>query len=112
MATKTITGNGTTALGDSGSGSVTTKVIQLQGTAWSAGTVTVMGRLTGSALTLVALPYRRRYLNGAVGDEGFGSSALTGDSLIEVNANGVEISLVAASLTATSIAVSYVDLDG
>lgn len=89
MATKTVLATGLVELGDSGS-LAGVKVIQLVGTGYSA---TVKGRVTGSGATAVAIPYKSRFVNTAVGTEAFVTTALTGNSLIEVNAAGIEVVL-------------------
>ena len=112
MATKVINANGSTAIGDSGSGNVTTKVIQFEMSGGFDGNITIQGRKRGSSLGFVALPYRRRYVNGAVGDEAFGSAVITANSLVEVNAAGVELNLLTAGRTTGSVAVETDDLNG
>lgn len=92
MATpvKVVKATGLVELGDIGTGSLGVKVVQLAGTGYSA---TVKGRVTGSGLTPVPIPYKSRYVNTAVGTEAFVTTALTGDSLIEVNAAGIDVVL-------------------
>jgi hypothetical protein len=91
---------------------VGTKVIQLVGAAPVGIAITVKGRLAGTTNTPVAIPYRKRYLNGAVGDETFVSTVITTDSLIEVNAAGIDVVLDNASYTSGSLAVTTKDLVG
>lgn len=113
MAIKQIGGNGNTDLGDSGDGSVTTKVLQFTGTGWNvAGTIQLTARRKGSSAAFVPIPYRRRYLNGAVSDDQYGSAGITADSLIEVNATGVELRLVTTGWVAGTMAVDFGDYAG
>lgn len=99
-------------LGDGAKYKVSTKVIQLVGTSPVGFSITVKGRITGTTITPVAIPYRKRYLNGAVGDDTFVSTAITTDSLIEVNADGIDIVLDVTAATSGSFAVRTVDLVG
>lgn len=85
-----VTGN--YALGDSGNGRLSRKVIELV-VGSLVGSFVVNGRLSGGGGTFVPIPYMKHYLNGAVGDESYVSTALTGNSLIEVRASGMEIQL-------------------
>ena len=91
---------------------VSTKVIQLVGTSPVGFSITVQGRTVGSGNAGVPIPYRKRYLNGAVGDDTFVSTAITTDSLIEVNADGIDIILNVTAATSGSFAVTTVDLVG
>lgn len=98
MATKTITAAGLTELGDSGSGLVGVKVIQFVSSSFS-GTITVQARSKGQAagtVTAVPIPYKSRYVNGAVGTEAYVTTGITGNSIIEVNAAGLDIVLSTA----------------
>jgi hypothetical protein len=79
-------------IGGQKQGQATLLLIDLRSTAFS-GSITVKARAAGSANTPVAIAYRKRYLNGAVGDETFVSTAITTDSIIEVNAAGVDVVL-------------------
>lgn len=91
---------------------VATKVIQLVGTTPVGFSITVKGRVAGTANTPVAIAYRKRYLNGAVGDETNVSTAITTDSLIEVNAAGIDVVLDCTAATSGSFAVSTKDVNG
>jgi hypothetical protein len=91
---------------------VATKVIQLVGSSPVGLSITVKGRVAGSGNTPVAIPYRKRYLNGAVGDDTLVSTAITSDSLIEVNVAGLDVVLDNASYTSGSFAVTTKDLVG
>ena len=99
-------------LGNGAAYKVSTKVIQLIGTAPVGFSITVRGRITGTGNAFVAIPYRKRYLNGLVGDDTFVSTAITTDSLIEVNADGIDILLDVTAATSGSFAVRTVDLIG
>jgi hypothetical protein len=99
-------------LGDSGSGTVTTKVIQIDfGTL--VGSIQVLGRVLGSGGGYKAIPYKKQFLNAAVGDQTWGSAAITDDSIIEVDSTGQEIRL---AYTHTSGAgpgeIAFFDVDG
>jgi hypothetical protein len=110
MATTTISSAAATSLGDSGTGRRCTKVIQLTSSSFS-GTITVKGRRSGSSATPVPIPYKSRYVNGAVGTEAYVTTAITNTSTIEVNASGLDIILdTTAAYTSGSMAVDYVDL--
>jgi hypothetical protein len=89
MATFTVKATGLVELGDVGPASGS-KVIQFVGTGFSA---TVKGRVKGSGATAVLIPYKSRFVNTAVGTEAYVTTALTGNSLIEVNANGIDVVL-------------------
>lgn len=105
-----IDGTNVYVLGDGAKYKVSTKVIQLVSSAFS-GSIAVKGRVTGTANTPVAIPYRKRYLNGAVGDDTFVSTAITTDSLIEVNADGIDV-ILDVTYTSGTMAVRSVDLVG
>lgn len=94
------------------SANVATKVIQLVGTSPVGFSITVRGRITGTTNAFVAIPYRKRYLNGAVADDTFVSTAITSDSLIEVNADGIDVLLDVTAATSGSFAATQVDLKG
>lgn len=106
----TINATASTNLGDAGVGSVCVKVISLLSSSFS-GSIVVKGRMTGTSDTPLAIPYRRRYLNGAVSDDAFGSAAITGTSVIEVNSAGIDVSLD-TTYTSGSMAVRWLDLVG
>lgn len=104
---------GTLDLGDSGSGSVARKVIEL--TVGSlVGSFVVQGRLAGQGGTFVAIPYKSRYVNGAVGTEAFVTTALTGNSIIEVNSTGIEVRLAYTHTSGTvgTGTLKFLDLIG
>lgn len=82
-------------LGNSGTYGASLKIIQLTVGAL-VGSFVVMARLTGSGHAFKPIPYRSRYLNGAVGTDAYVTTAITGDSIIEVNAAGLDIQLAYA----------------
>lgn len=90
---------------------VATKVIQLTSSSFS-GSVTVKGRVAGSGATPVAIPYIKRYLNGAVADDSKVSTAITTDSLIEVDAAGIDVVLDCTAYTSGSLVAVTKDLVG
>src|SRR5690349_21372941 len=98
-------------LGDAGASRLSRKVIEI--TVGSlVGSFAVQGRLAGGGGTYVAIPYKKHYLNGAVGDETYVSTAITGNSLIEVWASGLEIRLAYThtSGSTTGAALRFLDL--
>lgn len=100
-------------LGDSGSGMTARKVIEL--TIGSlVGSFAVQGRAAGQGGTFVPIPYKSRYVNGAVGTEAFVTTALTGNSLIEVNTTGIEVRLAYThtSGSTTGASLKFLDLIG
>jgi hypothetical protein len=97
--------------GDGGTTGVSTKIFHLQSASF-VGSITVKARRTGSAFTPVAVPYRKRYLNGSVGDDTFVSTAITGTSVIEVNCAGLEILLDCTSFTSGAMNVSFCQVEG
>lgn len=84
-------------------GAATLCVIHLVGASPVGLSLTVKARIAGTTQTPVPIAYRRRYLNGAVGDETYVSTAITTDSLIEVNAAGVDVVLDVTALTSGSV---------
>lgn len=55
--------------------------------------IVVKGRAKGSNKTYVAIPYKKRFLNGAVADDSFVSAAITDTSIVEVNSAGLDLAL-------------------
>jgi hypothetical protein len=99
-------------LGDSGGREVSTKVVQVTFNGLTGG-IAITARLSGTNRTAVPIPFRRRYLNGAVGDDTYVSGSLTSDSLIEINAAGVEIFATYTYVSGTGPGlIDYVDLKG
>lgn len=90
---------------------VATKVVQLTSSSF-VGSVTVKGRVAGSSATPVAIEYIKRYLNGVVADGSKVSTAITTDSLIEVDSAGIDVVLDCTSFTSGSLAVVTKDLVG
>lgn len=66
------------------------------------GTYTVGARPRGSSITPVAIPYQSLYLNGAVGTGALVSTGITGNTLLAVEADGLEICLTRAGGTTGS----------
>jgi len=77
------------------------------------GTYTVKARPAGSDVTPVAIPYQSLHLNGSVGTGALVSTGITADSLIAIEADGLEIVLTRATGTTGSslltMAVSQMD---
>ena len=92
-------------------GAATILVLDLRSTAF-VGSVTVKCRAAGSSNPPVPLAYRKHYLNGAVGDESYVSTAITTDSVIEVNAAGLDIVLDCTAFTSGSAAVAVRPITG
>lgn len=76
------------------------------------GSITVKGRAAGSGNTFVPIPYRRRYLNGAVGDDTSVTTAITDTSLIDVDATGLDICLDCTAITSGSWDVRATKVEG
>lgn len=66
------------------------------------GTYTVKARPIGSSVTPVAIPYQSLHLNGVVGTGALVSTAITADSMIAVEADGLEIVISRATGTTGS----------
>lgn len=98
-------------LGDSGASRLSRKVIEIK-IGSLVGSYALVARLSGGGGAYVAHPYMKHFLNGAVGDESYVSTAITGDSLIEVRASGLEIRLIYThtSGTTTGAALRFLDL--
>jgi hypothetical protein len=117
MARKTISSNTTTDFGDSGSGSVATKVMQFTASTspvlTPGATFQIVGRAMGSGAAYKPIPYKRRALAAAASDDTTVSASLTGqDAIIEVNDAGLEVGVVSAGIVAGSMQVDTVDLFG
>jgi hypothetical protein len=110
MTTKTIASATNTELGDAGTGGEVRKVIHLISSSF-VGTITVKARAAGSpaATAYVPIPYKSRYVNGAVGTEAFVTTGLTGTSLIEVNATGLDISLDTTAAFTSGSMLAYIN---
>lgn len=80
------------------------------GGGWS-GSVTVKGRAKGSGAAFLAIPYKRRYVGGAVSDDTTVSAAITGTAIIDVDAAGLDVSLEYTH-TSGSATVNAVPLAG
>jgi len=113
MASGTIlaTGAQNVDLGDAGDGAKAVKVIHLKNNAWT-GSLTIAARKRNPSKgeAFVAIPYKKHHLNAAVGDETYVSTPITGESLIEVPAAGMEIRLVVSASSAGSLDWDTVDL--
>jgi hypothetical protein len=91
-------------LGNSG-GAASRKVIELNVGSLT-GSFAVQGRLSGAGGTYIAIPYKKHYLNGAVGDETYVTTAITGNSLIEVPSTGLDVRL-AYTHTSGTVGTGY-----
>lgn len=99
-------------LGDSGTGNVTTKVMQFFFSAAYVASIVIQGRVLGSGGGFKPIPYKKQYLNGAVGDQSWGSAPITGDSIIEVDSTGQEIRLVITYTSGGPGEVVHWDVNG
>lgn len=99
------------ALGDSGAGRAARKVVQII-VGSLVGSFAVQGRMAGTSGSFLPISYKKHYLNGAVGDETYVSTAITGNSLFEVPATGMEIQLAYThtSGTVTGASIGYLDI--
>lgn len=121
MARKTISANGTTELGNSGTATVNTKHIRLLGSGWT-GSMTIQGRHTiglpvlgeavAAADTYAAIPYRRLNIGGTVSDGVMTNAVITGDAIIEVPAEGMDIAILTSGYAAGSMLVLTRDVAG
>lgn len=92
-------------LAPANSGVVNRWAIQIVSNTWT-GSATIKGRLIGTAATPVAIPYLSIYLNGAVGTGGLVSTAITGTSIIEVNASEIEVVVDVTASSANNMTLS------
>jgi hypothetical protein len=67
------------------------------------GSITIKGRPAGSSGAFAAIPYIKLHLNGSVGDGTVVSTAITGTSLIQVDATGLDIDVDCTSFTSGSM---------
>lgn len=89
-------------IGGDSSGQASLLLVQLTSSAFS-GTITVKARKAGTSLTPLAIPYKSRYLNGAVSTDANLTTGITGSSVIEVDAAGLDIVLDTAYTAGTMI---------
>jgi hypothetical protein len=90
---------------------LSTRLVHLVSSSFS-GSITVKGRARGTTVAYVAIPYKKRYLNGAVGDDSFVSTAITDTSIIEINGAGLDLQLDCTSYTSGSMDVHSDDMVG
>lgn len=102
----TIDGVNQYFIGGDSTGQVSILTIHILSNA-ATGSITVKGRKVGSSLTPVAIPYKSRFLNGAVAADASVSTAITGTSIIEVNAAGLDIALDTTALSVATFTVHY-----
>ena len=90
-------------IGDASAETVSTIIVHLQSVSAVGASITVKGRVRRATnLTYVAIPYRKQYLNGAVGDDTKVSVAITTDSILAIDASGLDIALDCTALTSGS----------
>lgn len=65
------------------------------------------GEASTDGVAFEPIPYLAQYLNGAVGTNVYSSVAITGNSIIQVPATGLEIALVFTSASGTGAAYWY-----
>jgi len=92
-------------LRQAGSGVVSGWFVSLVSASFS-GSVTIKGRRSGTINALLAIPYKKYHLNGAVGDATYVSTAITGTSLIFVPSEGMDVSVSCTSFTSGSLALA------
>lgn len=101
-----ITSADTYIVGDVGTDAYGILAMHLKGNLWN-GSITVKARVTGSNFPFVAIPYRKLYLNAAVADATIVSTAITGDSVIQVeNAAGLDVALDVTTYTGGKMSVA------
>lgn len=93
-------------IGGDSTGQVSIVVIELTSSSFS-GSITITGRIAGTTQTPVSIPYKKRWLNGAAGDDTNVTTAITTTSLIEVDAAGLDIGISCTSYTSGSMTVDY-----
>lgn len=76
------------------------------------GTYTIAARPQGSSVAFRQIPYQSLHLNGAVGTGALISDNITGDSLIAVEADGLEVAIVRAggSTGSTVVTLAFASL--
>jgi hypothetical protein len=82
-----------------------TLIIHLEDAA-ADGTITVGARPQGSSAAIEPIPYQSLHLNGSAGTGALVTTAITDDSLIAVEADGLEIVLSLATHTTGSYTAS------
>jgi len=105
---------GLLALGNTSEETVGSMLVQIVGTGLT-GSFTVKGRLTGAHTGTngyVPIPYRRRSLGGVASDDTTVSAAITGDALIVIEADGLDIAIEVTALSAGSAKVYVLPLRG
>jgi hypothetical protein len=95
-----------------GSGAtLSTRVFHLE-SADFVGAIVVKGRARESRRTYLQIPYMKRSLNGACGDDGIAWAQITGSSIIQVNGAGLDLALDCTAYTSGSMSVDTDDLVG
>jgi hypothetical protein len=71
------------------------------------GSLTIVGRARGSQNAFIGIPYTARYLNGAVASDAkqAGNTAITNDSIIDVDSSGLEIGINAGTVTSGTMSL-------
>ncbi len=107
----TVTSSQTVSLGNTGTATVGTIVLQGTDTSWS-GTVIITAKVKGSAATAVPIPYKRRSLIAAASDDTIVSATITDTAfLIEINASGLDVYAV-CTRSAGTLVLEWVNLAG
>ncbi len=102
----TIDGVNDYILGGHASGDVSVLSVHITSNT-ATGSITVKGRARGTTNTMVAIPYKSRYLNGAVAADLAVTTAITGTSIIEINAAGLDIGIDTTALSANTFTLHY-----
>lgn len=92
-------------------GVVSRWLVQLVSSAFS-GSITVKARRAGTSDTSLAVPYIRLHLNGVAGDATQVSTAITGTSLILVDATEMDVDIHCTAFTSGTMALKAAPVIG
>lgn len=109
--TDTIDGANTYVLRQASEGVVSRWIVHLVSSSFS-GSITVKGRLAGTDNAFVAIPYKDRYLNGAVGDDASVTTAITGTSVLDIDSTGLDVAIDCTTFTSGSMALTAMAAEG
>lgn len=93
-------------VGDAAGDAVGRIVAHLVGDTFT-GEIVIKGRARGTSKDFVAIPYVKRHLNGSVADGTTVSVAITGDSIIDIDATGLDIAFDATTVDAGTVSVTW-----
>jgi hypothetical protein len=103
----TLDSVGQMALGEAIRGAAGGFLLYFKGNGFT-GSITIKARPTGSGIAdsaALAIPYTKRNLAGVVADDTTVSAAITGDALVSVIADGLDIVLDVTAVSAGSMTV-------